>query len=82
MNTYDKVTDPELLASLSFDTNFQSPDNFEVVKDPDILNSLKDSFSIEIDSTLDQSLRNLVSAEPEDPKTWADWISPLLEIDS
>ena len=82
MNTYDKVTDPELLASLSFDTNFQSPDNFEVVKDPKILDSLKDRFSIEIDSTLDQSLRNLVSPESEDPKTWADWISPLLEIGS
>ena len=82
MNTYDKVTDPDLLASLSFDNGYKEPDEYEIVTDRTLLSSLEDRFSLEIDSVRNQELRDLVDPQPEDPKTWADWISPLLEVGS
>lgn len=80
METYDKVTDLGLLSSLSFDNGYEEPDEFDKVTDADLLASLKDSFSLEISSTLNEEIQGLVDPQPEDPKTWADWISPLLEV--
>ena len=66
MNTYDKVTDPDLLASLSFDNGYKEPDEYEIVTDRNLLSSLEDRFSLEIDSVRNQELRDLVDPQPED----------------
>ena len=75
MSAFTKITDPDTLLEL----NANPEPAMSLISDEKVLKQLREGFSPEIDSTLDQSLRNLVSPEPEDPKTWADWISPLLE---
>lgn len=80
MKAYSEVVDPTLLSSLSFGIDEVKPTEFQEVTDATILESLKDSFSTEIETVLNDTISEV--GKPTDPTTWADWIAPTMELGS
>ena len=80
MKAYSEVVDPSLLSSLSFGVDEAQAPELTEVTDTTILESLKDSFSTEIETVLNDTISP--ETKPSDPETWADWISPSLELGS
>ena len=80
MKAYSEVVDPNLLSSLSFGIDESQAPEITEVTDTTILESLKDSFSPEIETVLNDAISP--ETKPSDPETWADWISPSLELGS
>ena len=80
MKAYSEVVDPNLLSSLSFGIDESQAPEITEVTDTAILESLKDSFSPEIETVLDATVPEI--NKPSDPETWADWIAPSLELSS
>lgn len=84
--SFEQVIDPEQLLQLnSFGTgsdNSENTKNMSLITDEAALEQLNKGFRPELEAVRARQLADVAEPQPEDPETWADYISPLLEIGS
>lgn len=83
--SFREVVDPDMLLELNSvgqSPTASSTGGMTLVTDQAILDQLNEGFNPEIEAVRASQLLDVVDPEPEDPETWADWISPVLEIGS
>jgi hypothetical protein len=83
--SFREVVDPDMLLELNSvgqSPTASSTGGMTLVTDQAMLDQLNKGFNPEIEAVRASQLLDVVDPEPEDPETWADWISPVLEIGS
>ena len=78
MSAFTKITDPDTLLELNANPRAE----MSLITDETVLKQLKEGFSPEIESVLDSQIDRVNAPQTKDPETWADWVSPALELGS
>ena len=84
--SFEQVIDPAQLLQLnSFRAGSATPEdtkNMSLITDEAALAQLNKGFRPELEAVRASQLRDVAEPQSEDPETWADYISPMLEIGS
>ena len=78
MSAFTKITDPDTLLEL----NANPEPAMSLISDEKVLKQLREGFSPEIETVLNSQIDKINTPQTQDPETWADWISPALELSS
>ncbi len=76
MSAFTKITDPDTLLELNANPRAE----MSLITDETVLKQLKEGFSPEIETVLDSQVDQVNTPQTKDPETWADWVSPALEL--